>query len=475
MLSGRWVGLNVTIPHKRLAAELADVRSPRVARLGVANTLVRDGDGRIVAENTDVLGFSWMLARFCRERLGSSPRDLLEGRKALVLGSGGASQAVCYALEDVAGARVTVVSRTGEETYETILERHADAALLVNTTPVGMYPACPASPLDDETLSGLADLLGVLDVVYNPRRTGLVLAAERLGLPAESGLAMLVAQALYASELFQGRELDERLVDSSYEGFLSGPNPPGFFSSRNFRDEFGSFFINRSAWVEPPVLMEALERHLESTGILRRQYFDVRALKGVLGGVDYCGLTARAAIFCGGFIDAQNPFFKWLNFRPAKGEILSLELLDGDFPDEIVHKTKWIMRSPGGFLRMGSTWDRIHLDSQPTEAARSELLGWLEKFFVNPKLVAGGVLCHTAAVRPCTATTRPFVGFHPLDDRIAIFNGFGSKGFALSPYFARMFAEHIALGRPLDPICDIRRTKCARVSFGSSKNVKGVL
>ena len=179
----------------------------------MANTLVRDGDGRIVAENTDVLGFSWMLARFCRERLGSSPRDLLEGRKALVLGSGGASQAVCYALEDVAGARVTVVSRTGEETYETILERHADAALLVNTTPVGMYPACPASPLDDETLSGLADLLGVLDVVYNPRRTGLVLAAERLGLPAESGLAMLVAQALYASELFQGRELDDALVE----------------------------------------------------------------------------------------------------------------------------------------------------------------------------------------------------------------------------------------------------------------------
>ena len=212
MRSGRWVGLNVTIPHKRLAAELADVRSPRVERLGVANTLVRDGEGRIVAENTDVLGFSWMLTRFCRERLGSSPRELLEGKKALVLGSGGASQAVCYALEDVAGAQVTVISRTGEETYETIVERHADAVLLVNTTPVGMYPACPDSPLDDEALSRLTGLLGVLDVVYNPRRTGLVLAAERLGLPAESGLAMLVAQALYASELFQGRELDDALV-----------------------------------------------------------------------------------------------------------------------------------------------------------------------------------------------------------------------------------------------------------------------
>ena len=75
-----------------------------------------------------------------------------------------------------------------------------------------MYPACPDSPLDDEALSRLTGLLGVLDVVYNPRRTGLVLAAERLRLPAESGLAMLVAQALYASELFQGRELDDALV-----------------------------------------------------------------------------------------------------------------------------------------------------------------------------------------------------------------------------------------------------------------------
>ena len=212
LAGGSWRGLNVTIPYKRLAAELADVRSAAVERLGAANTLVRDEAGRVVAENTDVLGFSWMLDRFCRERLGASPRVLLDGRKALVLGSGGASQAVRYALEQAAGARVVTVSRTGEETYETLAERHGDAALLVNTTPVGMYPNCPASPVDEGTLGALGGLLGVLDVVYNPRRTGLCLAAERLGLPAESGLAMLVAQALCASELFQGRELDDALV-----------------------------------------------------------------------------------------------------------------------------------------------------------------------------------------------------------------------------------------------------------------------
>ena len=206
-----WDGLNVTIPYKRDAARLADERSPRVAALGVANTLVRRGDGTIFAENTDVLGFAWMLESFCQRNLARSAGDALGGNEVLVLGSGGASKAVCLALTDV-GARPSVISRTGDDTYETIPERHASAALVINTTPVGMYPACPASPVTDETLASLENLLGVLDVIYNPCRTGLCLAAERLGLPYASGLDMLVAQAFYASELFQGTRLDESVI-----------------------------------------------------------------------------------------------------------------------------------------------------------------------------------------------------------------------------------------------------------------------
>lgn len=217
---GRWQGLNVTIPHKRLAAELADTRSPRVERLGVANTLVREDDGTISAENTDVLGFSWMLERFFRREHGKGAKELLAGRRALVLGSGGASRSVQASLAEV-GARAIVVSRTGSETYEGLAERHPDAALIVNTTPVGMYPSCPAAPLDEASLASLDGLLGVLDVVYNPRRTGICLAAERLGIPSESGLAMLVAQAFFASELFQGRKLDEALVDKIEQDILA--------------------------------------------------------------------------------------------------------------------------------------------------------------------------------------------------------------------------------------------------------------
>lgn len=207
-----WIGLNVTIPYKQLAARVADQRSPRVERLGAANTLVRQPDGTIMAENTDVLGFAWMLERFARQRLGGSARETLGGREALVLGTGGAAQAVRAALEDVAGCDVALISRRSEDTYEGLTERHPHAALVVNTTPVGTYPDCPASPLSDDTLGRLPELRAVVDVVYNPERTGICLAAEHLDIPSESGLAMLVAQAYHSSQLFQGKQLDEGLI-----------------------------------------------------------------------------------------------------------------------------------------------------------------------------------------------------------------------------------------------------------------------
>ena len=209
LLDGSWRGLNVTIPYKALAAEVAHERSPRVERLGVANTLVHRSDGSIFAENTDVLGFAWLLERFARERMGEPAAQALAGGEALILGSGGACQAVRAALEDLGTCTIAVISRRGADTYESMVERHPHTRLIVNTTPVGMYPHCPASPISDETLASFTELRGVIDVVYNPERTGICLAAERLGIPSESGLAMLVSQAHFASELFQGVRLDE--------------------------------------------------------------------------------------------------------------------------------------------------------------------------------------------------------------------------------------------------------------------------
>ncbi|QUC02307.1 shikimate kinase [Atopobium sp. oral taxon 416] len=211
---GDWKGLNVTIPYKEKAAQLADVTTERVKRTGAANTLVKDKNGRIVAENTDVLGFEYLLERFCTQKLyATSTKQLLQHQDVLVLGSGGASKAVQAALEDL-NVHVSVISRRGEDTYATITQKHSHVSLIVNTTPVGMYPNCPKSPLDQETLAAFPELFGVLDVVYNPRRTKLCMLAESIHLPSESGLAMLIAQAFHSSTLFQDKDLDDSLIET---------------------------------------------------------------------------------------------------------------------------------------------------------------------------------------------------------------------------------------------------------------------
>lgn len=205
------------MPYKKDVLAWAAEISPEAKRLGAANTLTRLSSGAYRADNTDLFGFSYMLHRFAKRHLNGE--SALGGKKALVLGSGGAAQAIIAAVEDAGCAPVTI-SRTGENNYENLLERHADAALIVNTTPVGMYPNCPASPLTLETLKGFTDLKGVLDAVYNPERTGIMLAAEELGIPGESGLVMLVAQAWRASEIWQNKDLDESLIDAIEERLL---------------------------------------------------------------------------------------------------------------------------------------------------------------------------------------------------------------------------------------------------------------
>ena len=191
--NGTWDGLNVTIPYKKKAAQLCDSLSETALQVGSVNTLVRRPDGTIYGDNTDVYGFSYLLKQMHTE---------LAGKKALILGNGGACVAVRYVLEQQ-NAHVVVISRNGEDHYHN-LDRHRDAALIVNTTPVGMYPGNGKQPLD---LRAFPSLEFVLDIIYNPARTALILQAEELGIPGKTGLAMLTAQAVKSSALFTGQEV----------------------------------------------------------------------------------------------------------------------------------------------------------------------------------------------------------------------------------------------------------------------------
>ena len=199
---GGFTALNVTIPYKKDVIPYLDEISPIAQKMGAVNTIVRQPDGTLFGHNTDYFGFASMVQRsgLC-----------LAGKKVLVLGSGGASNTVVAVLQEL-DAKVVIVSRSGENNYQN-LYLHRDAAAIVNTTPVGMYPNTGTALVD---LTEFANLEGVLDVVYNPARTQLLLDAEKLGLPCQNGLWMLVAQAKEAAEHFTGQRIDDSMIERIY-------------------------------------------------------------------------------------------------------------------------------------------------------------------------------------------------------------------------------------------------------------------
>lgn len=196
-----WEGVNVTIPYKRAVMEYLDELSPIAKRLGNVNTIVRLADGRLRGDNTDYYGFKCLV-----ESLGID----VAGMRAVVFGgTGGAGATVLTVLADM-GVEAISVSRSGDVTYGD-LGSLENIEIAVNCTPVGMFPNCPDTPC---ALDALPDLKAVLDIVYNPARTGLILEAERRGIPCASGLLMLVGQAAAAVERYTGETISlERTIE----------------------------------------------------------------------------------------------------------------------------------------------------------------------------------------------------------------------------------------------------------------------
>lgn len=196
-------GMNVTIPYKKAVIPYCGELSDTARRIGSVNTMVLK-NGVYVGHNTDYCGFAYSVARCGVDAAG---------KKALVFGGGGVTPTVCAVLSDLGCREVVVVSRKGAVTYSD-LDAHRDAEILVNATPVGMYPK------NGQSVVAAADFPrceAVLDLVYNPFRTALLLEAERLGIPHENGLAMLAHQAVRAWEIFT----DKTAPDGATEDITS--------------------------------------------------------------------------------------------------------------------------------------------------------------------------------------------------------------------------------------------------------------
>ena len=201
LASPEYDGFNVTIPYKKTVMKLCDIVSDEAKKIGSVNAVVRTEDGLLSGFNTDYFGFKYQLEH----------NDIdVEDKKCVVLGDGGVSVTIQAVLHDLHAREVVVISRKGEDNYDNI-SKHFDAEILINATPVGMYPdngGCLVNVAD------FTKLEGVIDVVYNPYRTKLILDAMEAGIPCAGGLEMLVAQAKQSSEIFTGNTIDDDEIET---------------------------------------------------------------------------------------------------------------------------------------------------------------------------------------------------------------------------------------------------------------------
>lgn len=202
--------INVTIPYKRDVIPYLESMDDSARAIGAVNTIV-NRDGKLYGYNTDMPGFIYMV---------NKNNITIKGKKVVVLGNGGAAQAIKAAVQKLEAAEmivVDVVLTEGVISYEECFEKHKDAQIIINTSPVGMFPKVDASPVD---LTHFPKCEAVLDVIYNPLTTKLVAQARELGMIGVTGLEMLVAQAKYAVEIFLNTEIDESEIDRIYREMI---------------------------------------------------------------------------------------------------------------------------------------------------------------------------------------------------------------------------------------------------------------
>lgn len=195
--SDKFTSANVTIPYKVEIMKYLDEISDEAREIGCVNTVTHTQDGRLRGDNTDFYGLSYLI---------SSGGIDISDKKVLILGSGGSFLTASAVAKSLGAKEIICVSRKGAVNYENVYSIHPDADIIINTSPVGMYPNNLECKID---LAKFDSVKGVFDIVFNPSKTKLLLDAERLSIPAFGGLPMLVAQAKRAAEIFTGEHIDD--------------------------------------------------------------------------------------------------------------------------------------------------------------------------------------------------------------------------------------------------------------------------
>lgn len=205
-----FTAINVTIPYKQDVIPFLDEIHPLAKNIGAVNTII-NRNGKLIGYNTDFYGFEYMIQH---------NNINIKGKKCLILGNGGSAKTVHTVLSHLGASELFIVSRKQDQqtiSYEECFNHHRNANIIVNTTPLGMYPNMDATPLD---LTPYTQCEAVLDIIYNPIKTKLTLQAAALEKKAITGLEMLIAQAKQAVEYFTGKHIEDSVIENIYKELL---------------------------------------------------------------------------------------------------------------------------------------------------------------------------------------------------------------------------------------------------------------
>lgn len=235
-----------------------------------------------------------------------------------------------------------------------------------------------------------------------------------------------------------------------YEHFVSEVSSKRHSSGR-FYDEFGGIYLKNAGYVDVKKLLESHENFLTDKGSYREALFHKDQLKVENGRVSYGGMGFDKVVFCSGAKQELLPHFDWLPFKPVKGEIFDFRL---DIEIEtIVNRGVFILPRGNGVYRVGATYDWKNLNEETTELGKFELLEKMNLLFNGKAELIGGI----AGIRPATKDRRPFIGVHPQFEQLYIFNGFGSKGVSMIPYFSKKFADCLESNETIEKEVNISR------------------
>ena len=242
-----------------------------------------------------------------------------------------------------------------------------------------------------------------------------------------------------------------RAGDPAYASYMDEVADLGTFEGR-IRPARGYGGVRQAAQVDLAALCEAYRARFIREGSFVREYFDHKSLKLTEEGVKYKDILARQLVFCEGYLGARNPFFRFLPFQGDKGEVLIIKVPGAGF-DKIIKHRVFIVPLKDERYWTGATYLRHFEDDRPTGAGREMILDRLKDTLLIPFEIVG----HRSAVRPTVSDRRPLLGRHPEFSQLALFNGLGTKGASLGPFFASQMACFLTEGRPLDEEVDIRR------------------